>query len=343
MRRRVIVHCKRVTRRLSSAAPWARRLLVIAAALAACLLVAPPGTADAAPVSCRMGAYVQSLSDIDPAAGTFDADIWLWSVCPDQTIEPLKSLEVVNGLDVESSMDSTQEKDQQWWSNRKIAGKFRQDFAVSNFPFDNQTLVIRLEEGGQNDSRSLKYVADNSGSKLDPDISLRNWTATSFRVVASDTTYPTSYGDPSLPDGESTYPRLDLEVGLQQKDKVGDFVKATFAVYIAVLLALFSLMIVDGRAELLGATVFTVVLSYISTDGLVGKHTSLYLLDKVHLLALAVILAAGIWLVRSAWAASAGGGKTVSHRQDMTAAGAFFIFYVLMNVILIGSAVASSS
>jgi hypothetical protein len=338
MRRRVIsaLHPR------SHAASWARRILVIATAFTACLLIAPSGSSHAAPVSCRMGAYVQSLSDIDPAAGTFDADVWLWSLCPDQTIDPLKSLEVVNSVDVESSMDSTQEKDNQWWSNRKIAGKFRQDFAVSNFPFDKQTLVIRLEEGGQNDSRSLKYIADGAGSKLDPNISLRNWAVTSFRIIASENTYPTSYGDPSLPDGESTYPRLDLEIGLQQGDEVGDFVKATFAVYIAVLLALFSLMIEDGRAELLGATVFTVVISYISTDGLVGQHTNLYLLDKVHLLALAVIVAAGIWLVRSAWVASAGGGRTVSHRQDLVAAGVLFALYVVMNVVLIGSAVSSS-
>ena len=289
-----------------------------------------------------MGSYVQSLSKVDTAAGTFDAEIWMWSVCPDDKLQPLKGLEVVNGVKVESSLDSMSQSGGKWWSNRKIAGTFRQDFAVSNYPFDKQTLVISFEDG-QYDSRSLKYVADSVDSKIDPAISLRNWDITSFRILAGDKTHPTAYGDPSLSGGESTYPRLDLEIGLRHQDEFGDFVKSTFVVYIAVLLALFSLLIIDGRAGLLGGTVFTVVLSFISLDRLVGPHTSMYLLDKIHFLALAVILAAGAWGGRSIRAVSMGADRAEIHRQDMIAASVLLVLFIVLNAVLIGVAVHSST
>lgn len=78
-----------------------RRLAVAASALATVLIalvIGPAGRAAATPTSCTLGAYLISLSKLDTAPGSFDADFWMWSLYPDSTTEPLKSLEFVNGI-----------------------------------------------------------------------------------------------------------------------------------------------------------------------------------------------------------------------------------------------------
>ncbi|MFZ4373952.1 MAG: hypothetical protein ACOYO2_12055 [Mycobacterium sp.] len=285
-----------------------------------------------------MGAYMVSLSRVDTAAGSFDADFWMWSVCPDSKLEPLKTAEFVNGVKVTGSLDSTFQRGNQAWSLRKVSGTFRQDFDLSNYPFDRQTLTIDVEEASLY-ADQLTYTADSRDSKIDPALSLKNWKVDFFRITAGEVTHPTAYGDPALAGADSTYAQLKLEIGLQRGTHVADFMKATFVVYIAALLALVSLMVFDGRVGLLGAATFSVVLSFVSLDRLLGPHDQLYLLDKIHFAALAVIMAAGAWGVRSSRAVSLGADKALIHKQDARAAVALFTLYVLVNAILVWAAI----
>jgi len=315
-----------------------RVVVAVAAVLISGVVIAPAPTADAAPVDCRMGAYIVSLSRVDTAGGTFDADLWMWSLCPDAKIEPLKTMEFVNAVKVTSSLDTTLQRGDQWWSLRKITGTFRQDFDLSNYPFDRQTLTIDTEEAVLYAS-DLTFTADAAGSKVDPELKLKNWKIDSFSISAGEVTHPTSYGDPDLVGADSTYAQLKLEIGLQRGVHTADFLKATFVVYIATLLALVSLMVFDGRVGLLGAATFTVVLSFVSLDRLLGPHDELYLLDKIHFAALGVIAVAGAWGVRSSRVVSLGADKARVHKLDAWAALALLAVYVLVNVVLVVSAI----
>ena len=327
-----------VSSELRGAGLGTRFLIRLAAALATVFLIGVTtggvGRASAEPVNCKIGAFINSLSDIDTAAGTFVSDFWLWSVCPNEDAEPLKTMEYVNGIDPKLALDSKIERGKQWWSTLKVGGKFRLDFPLENYPFDHQTLKIDLEEGVV-DTRELQYAADSASSRVDPDVKLKNWDVTSFRIVAADETHPTTYGDPSLTGGDSTYAHATIEIGLERRSSLADFTKTTFVVFIAATLSLVSLLIIDGRIGLLGATLFTVVLSFVSLDRVLGPHGSPYLLDKIHFAALAVIMAAGGWGVRSLRAVSLGADKAVIHRQDLRAAYILFGTYVLVNVILV--------
>lgn len=319
-----------------------RMIVAVAAVLISCVVVTPAGQAKAQPVSCKLGAYVVSLSRIDTAVGTFDADLWMWSLCPDKKTEPLKTMEFINGVKINDSLDSTFQRGNQWYSLRKISGTFRQDFDLSNYPFDRQTLGIDVEEAGLYASE-LTYTADGLDSKVDPELKLKNWKVDSFRIIAGEVTHPTAYGDPSLEGADSTYAHLKLEIGLKRGTHAADFLKATFVVYIAALLALVSLMVLDGRVGLLGAATFSVVLSFVSLDRLLGPHDRFYLLDKIHFAALAVITAAGAWGVRSTRAVSLGADKAQIHRSDARAAVVLLVVYVLVNVFLIWTAIHSAS
>lgn len=326
---------------------FGRRFVHVAAAFVALVLsVMVDGEAQAAPakppVACRMGVFVISLSQVDTATGTFKADFWMWSVCPTRDLEPLRTVEFLNGVETRGSLDSMIQRGDKWWATRKFTGTFRQDFSLANYPFDQEPLLIDLEEGVL-DSRDLIYVADKAQSGMDPAVDLPGWRLKDFSVVSSIARHPTTYGDPSLPGGTSQYAALTLRVGVERAH-VANFVKATFPLYIAALLALVGLLVTDGRMGLLGATMFSVVLSFVSLERVVGPHDGVYLLDKLHFATLALILGAtgwGVWSMRVVM--DNPDRQQDQRRRDVKAAGVLLVGYVLLNLVLIGLAISNSS
>lgn len=308
-----------------------------AALLLALVVCSGAGVAWAAPDRCRVGVYMTSLSQVDTAAGTFRADFWMWSVCPRSDLEPLKSLEFVNAVSVQPSLDSTLRRDGGWWSTRKFSGIFRQDFSLRNYPFDEQPLVIEIEEGVL-DTRDFVYVADATNSGMNPAIDLAGWRLKDFRLTGGVTVHPTSYGDPSLPGGSSRYATLRMQVGVE-RNHMANFVKATFPIYISALLALISLTVTDGRMSLLGATTFAVVLSFVSVEKLVGPHDGVYLLDQLHFATLALIMAVTGLGVISLRTTSHGGDPALQRQRDLKGAAVLLGLYVVLNTILIAKAI----
>lgn len=327
------------SRRWNAAVVW---ILTVGGLLFIGGTAAPAAHSDTeGPAICKMGVFLVSLSKVDTAAGSFDADFWMWSLCPNDEVQPLKTIEFVNAVKIDADIDSTEQKGKLWWSTRKFSGSFRQDFPMASYPFDKQTLRITMEEGVV-DTRQLKYEADTAESRYEPTLELKTWKVDSFRVKAADVTHPTTYGDPTLVGGDSTYTSLNIEIGLDRRSEVADFLKATFAVFVAGMLALVSLLIIDGRVGLLGATMFTVVLSFVSLDRVLGPHDNLYLLDKIHFATLGVIMAAGAWGVRSTRAISMGADKVKVHRLDLRAAAVLFAIYAAVTAVLIVMAIRGS-
>lgn len=317
------------------AAVW-RAASGLFAIMAVVIGLALAGPAHAEPARCRVGAYVTSLSQVDTAAGTFRADFWMWSVCPTAELEPLKTIEFINAVSAQGSLDSTLERDQGYWATRKFSGVFRQDFSLRNYPFDEQPLLIQFEEGVL-DTRDFVYIADGANSGMNPAIQLAGWMLKDFRLTGGVNAHPTTFGDPSLPRGVSRYTSGRMRIGVE-RNHVANFIKATFPLYIAALLALISLVISDGRMGLLGATMFSVVLSFVSVERVVGQHDGVYLLDKLHLATLGLIMGATAWGVPSLRVLTKDPHNAVQHRRDLIACGVFGGAYVLVNVVLIALA-----
>ena len=316
---------------------FARALGPTVAILTMLVMLAGAGEARAAPARCQVGSYITSLSQVDTAAGTFRADFWMWSVCPSIDLEPLKTLEFVNAVSVEADLASTLKRDGGWWATRKFTGVFRQDFSLRNYPFDEQPLVIEIEEGVL-DTRDFVYVADGANSGMNPKIDLAGWRLKGFRLKDGVTAHPTTFGDPSLPRGISRYAAMTMRVGVE-RNHFANFIKATFPLYVAALLALISLTITDGRVSLLGATTFAVVLSFVSVEKLVGPHDGVYLLDKLHFATLALIMAATCQGVISLRAITHGGDVVLQRQRDLRSAIGLLAAYLVLNLVLIGLAI----
>lgn len=318
----------------------ALRLGVTVVALMLFAICAPPH-ADAAPepVSCKLGTYLESLGQVKLDQGTFDADFWMWSVCPNKEAEPLKTMEFTNAVKIDASLDSTFKVGKVWWASRKISGTFRQDFFLTNFPFDSQTLIIDGGEGVE-DASTLVYAADDENSIAYPGIKLRGWNIREFRVVARLSVDPTNYGNPEATSKESTYANMQIQIRLErQGHALLNFLKATFAVYIAALLALASLLVSDGRMGLVAGTMFTLLLSFLRFDGIVGPHESFYMIDWIHFVGMALILVVGAWGIRSSRALASGQDKDLVHRRDKRVALGLLVVYAVVNIAIVAAAI----
>src|SRR5215212_8734459 len=100
--------------------PAVALVVALAAALSWAGAAASAAAQDpAAPVTCQVGAYLITVTAFDPAADTFHADFWLWSVCPNDARRPLETMEFINAEVVETRLASATPRDSAVWSQHK--------------------------------------------------------------------------------------------------------------------------------------------------------------------------------------------------------------------------------
>jgi hypothetical protein len=249
--------------------------------------------ADEAPDHYRIGAYLVSLNKLDPARGTFDADLWLWSVGRSPARDPLQSMEFVNADRVTSGLESSTQRGELFWRQRKISGTFRHNWDLRNFPFDRQMLTIAIEEG-VSDANTLVYEPDKTNTGYRPQYELRGWRVTSIALSSGVIHYATTFGDPAAARG-SDYAEMQLAVTLTRTG-LAAFLNLSAPLYAAFLLTSVSFLlgssVVTARMSLLAASLFAVVINIRTTSDMLGGAHGPTLIDKFNILGLAAIVAA---------------------------------------------------
>jgi hypothetical protein len=289
-------------------------LVVMAAALGWTGAAAPAAAQEpAAPVTCQVGTYLITMTAFDPEADTFDADLWLWSVCPNGTRRPLETMEFVNAEEIEARLASEVSVGSAVWSQHKVRGTFRHDWDERAYPFDRHTLEIVLEEGVE-DAAHFRYEPDTADTTYDPALRLPGWTITGFALTPSLAHYRTDFGDPALSAGTgSDYSRLTLAVGLARADLAG-FFKLTAVVYAAFVLSLGTYVMhlessrsLGAQLGLLAGALFAAAVNLVTASAALSNVNGLTLVDAIHIVVLLYILVAfavtvgGRLLVERGW------------------------------------------
>lgn len=324
--------------------PGALRAFLVAATLLAAICFPPAARAadEAGPVRCKLGGYFSALREVDTSKGTFNADAWLWSICPDGEIEPLKSMEFTNAVQVAGSLDSSQDRPGGVWRQRKISGTFKADFDLRNYPFDQHELPIGLEEGTL-DNTGLVYVADIPNSGVAKESVPDEWKVVGFRVKPGDHVWRTNFGDPLLePGAQSNYAHVELIMKVARTDAT-TFWRIAFPVYVAAGLALITLMmqIEDGRKVLnprvgvLAACLFAIVFNLNSSNDALGNPPYLTLVDGMNLSALVLILFTTAAGVASGVLADRGLTEKRLRRLDFMLLAVGSVSFIVANVVMV--------
>jgi hypothetical protein len=252
--------------------------------------------AGGAPETCRVGVNIEELYDLDVESDTFGAVLWLWSLCPSAQSVPLETIALPTGSDLDvGELRGSPASEAGHYQYQRIQGTFRHDWNMRNYPFDQQRLVIPIDEADRGSS-VVVFEPDSESSFLSPAIraTLQGWDVSDLALEASITEPPSSYGLPGA-EGEG-YARLEAALVLE-RTQVLTFFKLTAGVFAAALIALLSLFLdprdrgsFSSRLGVLAGVLFGVLLSMRAADAFIGDVGRLTLVSKIHLVALALIV-----------------------------------------------------
>lgn len=191
-------------------------------ALAFAVLVAEPPPA-AAPADVFTGAYAYAFSDIDLQAGTFRFDGYLWfrwrcDLLGDASFDFV----LINGSF--DSIDEAPVNKQDGWcrQSRRVRATMRTVYALHDYPFDRQTLALRLEHRWFGTDR-MRFVPDDAAipagaaardAFLPRDLDIHQWRVLDVTHTAAPYHYETDFGsiEKGVWDGLSS--RYSFEVAI---------------------------------------------------------------------------------------------------------------------------------
>jgi hypothetical protein len=300
----------------------------------------------AAPNHYEIGVFITSVHDLDVQTKTVGVEMWLWSISKDKR-RPLDTTEFPNANGLSRSLGSHLRRAEGDWSQVKIAGTFRQNWDLRNFPFDRQTVVVDVEEA-KYDIKELAYDVDRRDSSYLRQIHLDGWNITGFSVQPVAERYQTTFGDPELPSGSgSTYARMTATLHIE-RDQITTFFKLTSGLYVAVIISLISFFLaaenpslMSARVSLVVAALFAAVLNMRSAQDATGQVTGASLLDKIHILGLLFIAAATVLAIVSRLRVERGDEPAVVQRASVRTFMVALPAYVVLNLLLVEVAVHS--
>ncbi|MCO6417264.1 hypothetical protein JYK14_13970 [Siccirubricoccus sp. KC 17139] len=291
------------------------------------------------PVRHKVGLYVTDLHSFDLLRGTFGASFWVWSV-GSSSAYVLRTMEFANADQAAVRLDSTIPRGDVTWSQRKITGTFREHWNVQNFPFDRNALEIHLEEGIDEESR-FAYDADVANSGYNPHGVIEGWRVRRMRVDVGAARYATSFGDPAANGPESRFSQLRAVLDLERSNYTG-FLKLTAALYAGFLMCAIGCLVpitattFAPRITLLVASLFALVVNMRTASIALGSEHGATLIDKLHIVGLAYVVAITAVTVLVRIRTEHGGSGDVGpllrldHRYCLAAACLFIVLHAVL-------------
>jgi hypothetical protein len=253
----------------------------------------PDPTTLTGPDTVKVGAYVISVHDINFHEKEYTVRFWLWFLHHNEAFDFSKQLDIPNAKSIEFEEPITDSLEGKAWVIMKMKCVMKQNWNVSDFPFDQQNLKIHIENT-LFDKKSLVFVPDVSGSKFDDEEAIDGWIISDFRVHLSENDYHTGFGD-SRPGRESSvFSQFIIEMNLE-RDAWGLFMKIFIGMYIAFLIAIISFTPhpseLEPRFGLPVGGLFAAVGNKYIIDSLMPESSSFTLVDTLHTLTFTGILA----------------------------------------------------
>ncbi len=242
--------------------------------------------------TCKLGLYLTTVYDFNIEEKSFMADFWLWMNYKNDSLRFDDALELPNSKNVEFSHYSIEKKGDINWAAQKCKAQVMHQWDVSKFPFDEQRLIIELEDA-RYDASELIYIADTANSKVDCSFNSKEWSIVSFKVREDKRTYKTTYGNPEL-SGSSTYPRVVAELVISRNNSWLMLVKMLTGAYVAFLISCLVFFVSsenqDSRFGLCVGGLFAAIGNKYIVESAIPGSTSNTLMDDVHNLTFTFIL-----------------------------------------------------
>lgn len=245
---------------------------------------AAPAAAESSPWQPKAGVFVTALYGFDLRNQSFNITFWSWFIHHYDDYKPEETTEIVNAHSYLREKTAVDLKDHNVkWAQVKFTGEIAHNWDIANFPFDRQTLKVIMEDS-KLDYAGLRYMVDKPNSRIDSNVQLPDWNIIGFNLQGGPVSYNTTYGDPDLEDGESTYGRLTVNIILERKGTRLFFNMFT-ALYVAFILSSIAFFVpldnTSARLSLATAAIFSAVGNKYVVDSMLPPTATLTLVDKL--------------------------------------------------------------
>ncbi len=280
----------------------------------------------------KIGAYVLSVYDLDFPGNKVDVDFYLWYNAKKDSLGLIENLEIINATEYEKTGETNEKRGNIVYQTVRINSKIKEEWDVTDFPFDEQTVEVYIEDFDKNNTR-LVFIADTIASKIDKSISINGWKIKDFGIKTKGYTYETNYGDPAVPLNEyMTYSRTILYFTIEREGH-GLFFKLFIGLFISVLISMLTFFVnpmdLDPRFGLpLGAIFASIASQYVITSTL-PQNATLTLVDILHDISYIYIFLC-ILVSTISLHYMKNGREKFSHKLDRSCFFAFIISYMCL-------------
>lgn len=242
-----------------------------------------------------IGVFITSLYEFNMNAGTYNADIWIWSESNIKDKFELDKVELgqLHGkypLDISLKYQENLD-DFRSFENRKIRATFLHDYNLELFPFDKQILRFNIE--GTDSTDELAFIPSNN-SGISSSIQISGWLINSFKIIPSAMDHGTNFGYPKYTSNVK-YPLITVEVELI-RDSFFIFFKLIIGLLVSVLIASLSSTIsvynddlYGSRISIIGGSLLAAVLNQQFADTKSDAINTITLVDSIHLIGILTI------------------------------------------------------
>lgn len=289
----------------------------------------------------KIGGYLFSVYDLDFPGNKINADLYLWYNAKKDSLNLLENLEVINSTELNKSYEMNEKRGEQTYSSVRLNAKIKQEWNVSEFPFDKQNIEIQIEDFDK-DNTKLVFVADTLASKIDKQVHIEGWLIRNFGIKIDNHTYETNYGDPDIPLTDySEYSRATIYFTIEREGN-GLFFKLFVGLFISVLISLLTFFInpldLDPRFGLSVGAIFAAIASQYVITSTLPQNAGLTLVDILHDISFIYIFVC--ILVSTISLHFVKTGKEVqSQKLDRISFFVFAITYIILIIYFVGRAI----
>ena len=290
------------------------------------------------PADVILGAYINDIQQLDFKANNYVIDLYVWFRWKSKDTDPSKTMEFMNryasddNLREQLTETPTELPDGSFYSIIRYQGLFSTKFHLEKFPFDTQALTVIMEDTLLGASDQI-YVPDGKTPvKINPIITLPGFSVGKPAMQVSTNTYPTDFGDPTVPEAEP-YSRATISVPVTRPViamSLKTFVPIMLIVVCALLVYFVRPCYVEGRIGLGITALLTLVAIQLTATSSLPDVDYLMMLDKVFLLAYLFIIVALARVVVTSWHSSE--TETAIREIDRRWAIVTISIYVVANV-----------
>lgn len=263
----------------------------------------------AEPEKVIVGVHINDVQEIDLRTHSYRLDFYIWFRWKNPAINPAESLEFMNSFEPENHVrtliyeEPQKMPDGSLYTVLRERGKFSGKFPLHKFPFDNQQLVILIEDS-MAAQEGLVYVPDDSipaPITINKDIYIPGFTIGQPHMEVQTFLYDTTFGDLNL-EGGSNYSRGHVIIPLKRPQvsmAVKIFLPIALILVCTAMVYFVHPLYIEGRLGVVITALLTLVALQLTATSALPDVDYLLLTDKIYLLSYLFIIVTLWQIVRT--------------------------------------------